>query len=731
MPYNDYRADLMGSAKLSPEGAFQIGSFQSFTLVYTAGKFGIDDQGGLRIGFRGHFDGSPIQFDDPKAPGYTSITASNDAVLDVSWEMRRNIRPWNKSLYIRCLRFLREGDQITIKFGDTSQGSPGWQMQTFCESAFTFQITVDPFATQDFIALPVDRNPTIAIVPDEPASWKAVLPTLRRPNESFRLSVKSDDRWGNPSNRLTGRLRTRSNLPIKNLPEIINFEKGSFGTVIEGLSVEAEGVVTLELLDDSGAVVATANPLVIRQVSSAHFWSDMHAQSGETIGVGTAREYFEFARNKAFLDIAGHQGNDFQITDAFWAHLNDLTTEFNEDGRFMTIPGYEWSGNTGLGGDHNVWYRTEGRPIYRSSRALVDDRTFPENDVHSTPELIDKLAAEDAIVVAHVGGRYADIKYAYDAQLEPSVEVHSSWGTFDWILRDAFESNYRVGIVASSDGHKGRPGAEYPGDSQFGSFGGLTCHLLPKLDRDHFFPAFRNRRHYATTGARIFMDVSAEVGNAVLPIGEIFETEAERAILNFEVIGTAPIERIDIFDGVDLIETRRPWDGAEGMSRVRVTCAGQHYRGRGRLVKWEASAQISTGKIRHIHPINFWNPNRQPELENYQSVLWRTVTTGGASAVDIWLDDAALGGTMTVKTNYGTLTTDIGALDETGETKACGGMDIRLQLAKLPETLEQTACQGHADFAIKSGQERRLYIRVTQEDGHQAWSSPIYIIPKS
>jgi hypothetical protein len=64
MPYNDYRADLMGSAKLSPEGAFQIGSFQSFTLVYTAGKFGIDDQGGLRIGFRGHFDGSPIQFDD-------------------------------------------------------------------------------------------------------------------------------------------------------------------------------------------------------------------------------------------------------------------------------------------------------------------------------------------------------------------------------------------------------------------------------------------------------------------------------------------------------------------------------------------------------------------------------------------------------------------------------------------------------------------------------------------
>ena len=102
----------------------------------------------------------------------------------------------------------------------------------------------------------------------------------------------------------------------------------------------------------------------------------------------------------------------------------------------MTIPGYEWSGNTGLGGDHNVWYRTEGRPIYRSSRALVADRTLPETDVHSTLELIAKLQNEDAIVVAHVGGRYADIKYAHDARLEPSVEcirhgvlLNGSWLT--------------------------------------------------------------------------------------------------------------------------------------------------------------------------------------------------------------------------------------------------------------------------------------------------------------
>ena len=727
MPYNDYRQDLMGEATLTPSGQFEIDTYQSFKLTYTAGKFGIDDQGGLRIGFRGHFDGSAIQFSDSTAPGYTTVEASNGAVLEVSWEARRNIRPWNKSLYIRCLRFLREGDQIVINFGDQSKGAPGWLLQTFCESAFTFQITVDPFATQDFIALPSAANPTISMVPGDPVNWKAVLPTLRRPGEGFRLSIKGDDRWGNPSNRLIGKIKLKTNLPVTGLAEIVDLKAGDFGVVIEGLSVESPGVLHLTVLDENDQLIATANPLVIRQADAAHFWSDMHAQSGETIGVGTAREYFDFARNKAFLDIAGHQGNDFQITDAFWQHLNELTAEYNEDNRFMTLPGYEWSGNTGLGGDHNVWFRKEGRPIYRSSRALISDRTFLENDVLSTPDLIEKLQSEDAIVVAHVGGRYADIKYAHDAKLEPSVEVHSSWGTFEWILRDAFESGYRVGIVGSSDGHKGRPGAEYPGDSQFGSYGGLTCHLLPQLDRDTFFDAFRNRRHYATTGARIYMDVTASLGDQTLQIGDIVSTDLDHLDLAFDIIGTAPIERVDIFNGLDLMRTIRPWDDQAALSRLRVTCAGQHYRGRGRLVKWDVSANLTGGKIDRINAVNFWNPNRQPKQISATEVAWKTVTTGGASSVDFWLDDAALTGQIYVQTNFESVSASVADIDENGITVDCGGMDIRLHIERLPKILDSASLSGEQSFALAAGTEQRLYVRVTQEDGHQAWSSPIYV----
>ena len=191
-----------------------------------------------------------------------------------------------------------------------------------------------------------------------------------------------------------------------------------------------------------------------------HFWGDTHGQSNETLGTNTAREYFEFGRDKAFLDVMGHQGNDFQITGAFWRELNALSKEFDEPGRFVCIPGYEWSANTAVGGDRNVHYRHEGETIHRSSHAQIADAidiVDEASDAHTAHDLFARLQGKDCVVMAHVGGRYADIKYAHDP-METAVEVHSAWGTFEWILRDAFEKNYRVGIVANSDGHKGRPG---------------------------------------------------------------------------------------------------------------------------------------------------------------------------------------------------------------------------------------------------------------------------------
>ena len=49
MPHSNYLPEHMGTAEISPVGSFEAGSFESFTLVYTAGYFGIDDTGSIKI----------------------------------------------------------------------------------------------------------------------------------------------------------------------------------------------------------------------------------------------------------------------------------------------------------------------------------------------------------------------------------------------------------------------------------------------------------------------------------------------------------------------------------------------------------------------------------------------------------------------------------------------------------------------------------------------------------
>ena len=100
MPYHNYEQHLMGSAEIIPKGSFEVGSMQSFKLIYKAGKFGIDDQGGFMVGLRPHFDGSKLQQHDPKAEGYVTVESSKKIPIELKIEIRRTIRPLQKGLIV-------------------------------------------------------------------------------------------------------------------------------------------------------------------------------------------------------------------------------------------------------------------------------------------------------------------------------------------------------------------------------------------------------------------------------------------------------------------------------------------------------------------------------------------------------------------------------------------------------------------------------------------------------
>jgi adenylate cyclase len=98
MPFSKYLPEHMGSIKLAPGGPFVAGSFAELTLVYTAGTFGIDDTGMVKISWRTTSDMSKPQFDKPRAANFTTVEASNGAKLEV-WFDKLNVRPYANTLW--------------------------------------------------------------------------------------------------------------------------------------------------------------------------------------------------------------------------------------------------------------------------------------------------------------------------------------------------------------------------------------------------------------------------------------------------------------------------------------------------------------------------------------------------------------------------------------------------------------------------------------------------------
>ncbi|MEL6748197.1 MAG: hypothetical protein AAFO79_10350, partial [Pseudomonadota bacterium] len=54
-------------------------------------------------------------------------------------------------------------------------------------------------------------------------------------------------------------------------------------------------------------------------------------------------------------------------------------------------------------------------------------------------------------------------------------------------------------------------------------------------------------------------------------------------------------------------------------------------------------------------------------------------------------------------------------------------LDRRLSLYRLPDVLTNQQLTHTMTVPLRADGDTRLYVRVTHEDGHRAWSSPIYL----
>ena len=729
MPINT-DAKFIGRAWITPDAPVVAGAWGTWTLTYEVGAYGYDERARLKIASRFASDWGKPQFTDPKGAEYTTVrleTRCETAVAGLAFEPRGQVRPWFKCLVASVADgSLYPGDRIHITVGDRSGGGPGSRAQTFRERGCEWRFFVDPFGTELYVHL--DASPRIDVVGGAFHRLVAIAPTTVRPGAPFDALVKAEDVWGNPCERFDGEIKVEAvGAGIGGLPASVAFSSGRVAVArLAGLRMTTAGGEARVAACHGGARVESN---VIRALSAGEtktWWGDLHGQTRATVGTGTIDEYFTFGRDVALLDMMSHQANDFQVTEEEWRRLKGEIERYHEDGRCVIFVGYEWSGMTPGGGDRNVMYRGDIASLHRSSHAEVDDMADAATDCFPVTELFRQFhGRDDVLLVPHIGGRYADIVGFHDPKLEPVVEIYSDWGRFEWLLHDALAKGYKVGVVCNSDGHKGRPGASHPGASTFGAYGGLTCVLTDSLTREAVFEAVRARRCYGVTAAqRIHVELSVNG----LPMGA--EGRANGAVVVAgRTVGTGAIERVDIFRGLTLVRTISPYTAASfaGSNRYRVAWAGSRVRGRDRLTTWDGSLELSAGRIVDAVPFAMENPEKGIRLTSEQRVQWVSNTTGDDDGVDLTVD-APPDTVLRFRTPVIDLDVHLADLAD-GDTRTfpAGGVDLRTFMRRLPTrdfTRELTIDHREAPPAGTHA----YWIRVTQEDGAQAWTSPVYLI---
>ncbi|MBN1263360.1 MAG: DUF3604 domain-containing protein [Candidatus Pacebacteria bacterium] len=716
MTYQQAYQDKIGRAKLTIKEAI-AGRQISCRLTYEAGELGIDDSGSLKVLFRIVSDVASLQAKNPRGKNFVQASSSNHKVkINLSTSSHAGVyekigvRPWTKGLVLNFgNHYLEKGDLVHIDFKN-------WRMQTFCEKTFEFRVMIDPFATAKYLKLP--NPPETKILPDKPQKLTIITPTKIRVGERFKFLVKLEDQWGNPCTQKSGvfKLQTPAGLDC---PSEVNFENGRAEVKVklaqEGISFINAGWQKLN---------SQSNPLIgFKSIKNRYFWADLHGQSEETVGTNNVEDYFTFARNWAFLDIAGHQANDFQIINDFWQKLNQTTKRFNKDGEFITLPGYEWSGNTPKGGDRNVYYLEEGLPIHKSSHALINHFDDLDSDALSVQELFAKVPKKKTLIAAHVGGRFADLGI-HDETLERNIEIHSCWGTFEWFLFEALKRGYRIGIVANSDGHTGRPGASHPTFAHFNSYGGLTCVLAPKLTRKEIFQALYQRHCYATTGARIFLAVSCQTSSQEGILGDIFKNP-QNPIFKVNCVGTNQIDRIEIYNLDKIIHTHYPPVKKTPGKTIKIIWSGSKVKGRNRTFSWKGSAKIINNQIKSLGKINFYNQrNFARRLQN--QINWQGLTTGGLQGLILNLTQNQ--GELKLEVNQKKLNLKIKNINQAPQIFKMGGLDAFLSIYQASHHSQPQEINFEIPIKNLKKGENPIFVKAIQKDGHLAWSSPIYLV---
>ncbi len=546
--------DGKGAATVSPSDPVPARSRGSWTFTFTVGEGGIPAGGGVAFQVSPFWGWSRPHNLDPDVAGYCSVTASSkSAKLETSCNTDR--------YYLLALVHegrLEPGETLTVIYGDTQGGAhSGAAAKTdlYAERQQEFLFKTDGDGDGTYGEIP--RQPHLRVTPREAVQLWVNAPSIVSPGEQFEVSVAALDRMGNRAVGYEGTVLLEVRPDAATVEPQYLMGGRERGAVRVPVSCRQSGLFVVAAHTADG-LSASSNPILCG--SGERFpevcWGDIHGHSFLSDGTAHPDDYYAYARDVAGLDVASLTDHDAfglrPLRGDPWSSCVAAADSFYEPGRFVTLLGYEWTSWTY--GHRNVYFPGGAGEVY----AYTDSAT-------TTPEgLWGVLRLWGAISVAHhVGGGpiATDWDHEPPADVEMLVEAFSVHGNSERyggrgmiyspvegrFVQDALARGYRLGIIASGDGHIGHPGRWTPDYTQ-----GLVAFQTGEKTREAVWEALVSRRVYGTSGARILLQFTVNG----YPMGSVIPTREMGVprVIEIRVLGTAAVDKVEVVKNNETIE---------------------------------------------------------------------------------------------------------------------------------------------------------------------------------
>ena len=769
------------------------GQWTELIVQYTVGSSGLADGAWLKGTFKFYSDWALFQTSDPKQDNYVSAeyfpgslkrgqTPATVQSLAVRFDQKGHERPYQKAIIIDIVDgYLNPGDKIVVRLGDRRWGARGTRVQSFVEDNFYMRWYIDPVGTSRFA--PIKPDIAIPILPGPPVSIKAVAPRVIKPGVSFDIHIHTEDKWGNATKDLVG-LNAKLQITREGASEVVWDQHVSFQsegwTVAQTTTVLAEPgdyILELSAVDAQSSVVATDSAFITADSSlpvSRPLFADLHVHSDDTVGTNSTSYNFSYAQQIAGLDIVGYTANDFNITKERWDATLEVIRKVNTDGKFVVFPGTEWCGNSAVGGDHNVVFLDDptgsSDPEFPFDRFGNVARSFEWNEdgpAELTPGAwpLDEVyatyahAPEKHLLIPHVGGRRCNLAW-HHPKLERLLEIGSAWGLFEWLLRDAVQRGWKLGVCANSDEHRGRCGGGVPGTAVFGTKGGLTGVLCDNLHWKDVASTLRARRTFATTGERLVGLLSARDG-AVLQGDDITVGQGENPTFKYAFYGQAGFSTIQAWDASGIIYQRDLQREAslkaptDTPTKLRIEWGGARVYDRYKEAIWHGSILVSDATISHIRPFGgvAVNPEDTITQDSPTQIRFSTRTSGDFDGVDIFftpdsplprsisvtgslggyvkIGDAIAGNPHKPQPNFSLIATkDDLSQGEGKQITISGGAELYVNAKLVLDVQLPHRVEGEfqlQDAPHNEGEHRAVYLTGREWSGGKVITSPIFI----